>query len=304
MINFRYHLVSILAVFLAIAIGTVMGASFVGRGLIENLQGRIDRVEQTSDDVRADNARLESELAASDQYTEETAGYVVGRALTNVVAPVIATRGTDGDTVDAQVALLREAGARVPGIVWLEESWSLPDAETSRALREATGLTTRTRAALRTEATELLGRRLAEGPAPDRDLLADLESAGFVTLEAAGSGDAPVAADYAGGAARTLLVSGPDADVPDDVVTGVATGVSGASAPLAIGEVASTDTSQSARTAWIDVVVGESLRGRVSTIELALAQLGTGVTGNYGLGRDPVVPADVQTVPAVTPVAR
>src|SRR3954454_8987798 len=105
MINFRYHVVSILAVFLALAIGTVMGASFVGRGVIDNLQRRIDTVQGRVDAQRDENGRLQGENDRLNEYVEATQNFTVAHSLTGVRTNVVAERGTNIETVDAQVAL-------------------------------------------------------------------------------------------------------------------------------------------------------------------------------------------------------
>ena len=71
MIHFRFHIVSIIAVFLAIAIGTVMGATFVGRGVIDRLQNRIDKVEGDANgrQRRERGARRSDRRAASGTST-------------------------------------------------------------------------------------------------------------------------------------------------------------------------------------------------------------------------------------------
>jgi hypothetical protein len=143
MVNFRFHVVSIIAIFLAIAVGTVMGATFVGRGVVENLQNRIDAADKTSTDVRAKNEQLSGQADATARYIDETQGYAVGRSLAGVTVNMVAERGVDGATVDKQAQLLRQAGATVPGIVWLEERWKLNETAQLSALRDATGLTTR-----------------------------------------------------------------------------------------------------------------------------------------------------------------
>jgi len=62
MISFRFHVVSITAVFLAIAIGVVVGTTYVDGAVVDGLRNRIDSVEGNLDDRRAENDRLESEL--------------------------------------------------------------------------------------------------------------------------------------------------------------------------------------------------------------------------------------------------
>ena len=54
MVNLRYHIVSIVAVFLALGIGIVMGSTVVDRGIVDVLNRRVDGVEKTLKAVRAD----------------------------------------------------------------------------------------------------------------------------------------------------------------------------------------------------------------------------------------------------------
>ena len=50
MISFRYHIVTIIAVFLALAIGLLGGAAFVQPALQEQLQEQTDRLRNDLDD--------------------------------------------------------------------------------------------------------------------------------------------------------------------------------------------------------------------------------------------------------------
>ena len=49
MINLRYHIVSITAVFLALGIGVVMGTSFLGKATVDQLKTQISRAESRID---------------------------------------------------------------------------------------------------------------------------------------------------------------------------------------------------------------------------------------------------------------
>ena len=53
MISFRFHVVSLTAVFLAIAIGVIVGTTYVDRAVVENLEHRIDTVSENLDERRA-----------------------------------------------------------------------------------------------------------------------------------------------------------------------------------------------------------------------------------------------------------
>ena len=319
MINFRYHVVSILAVFLALAIGTVMGASFVGRGLIDNLQTRITEVSQRADETKTKNEGLQGEADKFNAYIKETAPFAVARSLTGVRMNLVAERGVDGGVVDAQATLLRQGAGTVPGVIWLEDRWKLDTAQDASALRTATGLTNKERPALRAAAAQLLGRRLGATPtatvppAPPvttDDVLAQLADAKFVTLSGAAGSATPVATDFVGPASRVLELGGPGHAVPADVVPGVAGGVLDGGGSTAVGQVFVASEATPERGAWIDAIANQDgLRGKISTIDdverlegrvgatLALSELGLGSVGNYGLGRERAVPEKVSTVP-------
>ena len=311
MINFRYHVVSILAVFLALAIGTVMGASFVGRGVIDRLQTQIDDVRGNANKEHDDNERLQGENDRLNAYVKATQNFAVARALVGVRVNVVVERGTEGSTVDEQVALLRQAGASVPGVVWLEDAWALDTADSPKALRDATGLTNRSKPALRTAAARLLGQRLAASAPVTDDVLTKLVDAKFVTLAGASGSPNPSATDFVGALTRVLEIGGPGHGVPIDVVPAVAAGALDASAAVAVGEAFVASDQGPDRSAWIDAIAdADGLRDRISTIDdvelvegrvgatLALSELGLGTVGNYGIGRDRAVPEKLPTVPS------
>jgi Copper transport outer membrane protein, MctB len=311
MIHFRFHVVSIIAIFLAIAIGTVMGATFVGRGVIDNLQTRIDKVQSNADDEHAQNSALQSQINDANKYIDESAGLTVDRTLSGVRIELIAERGVDGGQVDAQATLLRTAGATVPGIVWLEERWDLTTPEEAAALRTATGLANRSRSSLRSAAAQLLGQRLASPP-PIDDVLPKLADAKFVTLTGAAGSATPTFTDFAGEGARILVAGGPSSPVPVSTVTDLAGGAVGLGGPTAIGQVFATTDTVKDRAGWIDPIADtDELRNLVSTIDdldltsgrvaatLALAELASGAVGNYGLDRDRAIP-DLPVVTAPT----
>ena len=58
MINFRFHVVSLIAIFLALALGVVIGAGVIDRGVVDTLNNRLDRVEAKSDRIQSENNKL------------------------------------------------------------------------------------------------------------------------------------------------------------------------------------------------------------------------------------------------------
>ncbi|MSZ30566.1 MAG: copper transporter, partial [Actinobacteria bacterium] len=52
MINFRFHVVSIVAVFLSLALGIMIGSTVVDRAIVASLRNQIERVEANADAQR------------------------------------------------------------------------------------------------------------------------------------------------------------------------------------------------------------------------------------------------------------
>ncbi len=331
MINFRYHVVSILAVFLSLAIGTVMGASFVGRGVIDRLNDRINTVRTNTKEIKAANEKLQSDVDKLRAYRDQTASFTVGRSLTGLRVNLVAERGVDGGVVDAQAALLRDGGATVAGVIWLEDNWKMTTAADAAALRTATGLTTRGRAALRAGAAQLLGKRLGAAPepaadpaappttlgtapadpAPAKDLLTELATAEFITLGGVAGSPTPSASAFVAAASRVLALGGPGHDVPLDVVPAIAVGVESGGTPAVVAQAFTESETTPDRGSWIDAIAdSDALRGRVSTVDdvetvegrvgaaLALAELSLDTVGNYGMDRERAVPEKLPAVPS------
>lgn len=314
MINFRFHIASLIAVFLALALGVVMGSTVIDRAIVEGLRDRIDTVENGADAARAENAQLKTERDQLNTYVEQSAPWAVDNQLTDASVAIVAERGIDEEIVKAQAELLRQADGTVPGILWLEAPWNLGgDGATADALRTAIGSTTRQDRRLRAEAVAALSRRLAQGSATAAtpDLLDALAKAGFVTLEAVGDGDAS-AATFPGASVRALVLGGPGSSLTSRSTTRELTeGLVAASVLTAVGELDPEGADPPVeRGAWLSPIrTDEELSAVVSTIDdvdlvpgrvasaLALADLIRGVVGAYGIG------AGAQaTVPAAVPV--
>jgi hypothetical protein len=59
MISIRYHVFSLIAVFLALAIGLAAGSTVVKESIVDNLRDNQDRLESELDELQAANDELE-----------------------------------------------------------------------------------------------------------------------------------------------------------------------------------------------------------------------------------------------------
>lgn len=119
-VDLRYHLATIIAIFFALALGILIGAQLAAEGALTEEHARlVDQIEDSVDRVRAENRRLAEQLAdTADRLRAER------RAVDDLLADLVAGRlggvrvdlvATDGATDYAEriVRTLKHAGADV-----------------------------------------------------------------------------------------------------------------------------------------------------------------------------------------------
>src|SRR5215204_1650240 len=219
MINFRFHIVSLIAVFLALAVGVVFGATVVNSAIVDRLNDRIDTVEDNANKRKAESDELRSEVGQLQGYIDGTKDFAVSGRLDGIT---LATRGVDADSVKQTVELAQRAGARAPGIIWLEEKLTLSDADALKQLGELLGRSGQSAKATRDEAWNALASRVANGAgatANGGDLLTALADDGYISFEPVGDqGDNFSAASFTGGDVRVLLVDGSNGQIAGNEV--------------------------------------------------------------------------------------
>jgi len=119
LIDFRYHLVSIVAVFLALAIGLVIGSTALRGAVLSGLNRASAHEKAVNSALYAHNTQLKRQISADDAFaraaeTRLLDGLLVGERVVLVLAP-----GTDSSTVNGIAAALSQAGATVTGEVVL-----------------------------------------------------------------------------------------------------------------------------------------------------------------------------------------
>lgn len=248
MINFRFHLVSLIAVFLALALGVVVGSTVIDRAIVDGLEAQIDRVERNAERQRRENNDLRRRVERLEVFEEQATPFVLEDRLPDVPVVVFATRGLDEDAVRSLVASMRRAGATAPAIIWLEPSWALADAEPRQALRELFDRPDGDGDVLRRTAVTAIARRIqvdggieatstttettsptvgedvvqatttTSAPVlPETDVFETLEEAGLIEFDQAGGAEFD-RATYPGPGARVVMVSGPAARISADVL--------------------------------------------------------------------------------------
>ncbi|BAW93322.1 hypothetical protein CHIBA101_1470 [Actinomyces sp. Chiba101] len=133
MIDFRYHLVSLISVFLALAVGIVLGAGPLQNSLGDALH---NQVESLREDRNATHAQLETASAAlndRDAYiTAAAEGFLPGM-LSGRSAAVVALPDAQDEDVELVISQIETAGGKTAGRVTLTSVWTDPSRESFRS---------------------------------------------------------------------------------------------------------------------------------------------------------------------------
>lgn len=132
MIDFRYHIVSLISVFLALAVGIILGAGPLKETLGDQLTGQVEQLRTEKDAIRTD---YEAETAARkdlEDYVSATSKRVVQNTLADRRIAVIQLGDTPDSLFDGVKTQLEDSGALVTARVTLDPSWTSPDQADSR----------------------------------------------------------------------------------------------------------------------------------------------------------------------------
>jgi hypothetical protein len=320
-IDFRYHLVSLVSVFMALAIGVVLGAGPLQGSIGDQLSSQVDDLVRDKADLQQAVENRDDQISDRDTFiaavgADLTAGRLAGREVV-----LVTLVGADSGAVEALADQLEQAGAAVTGRVAVTPRWTDPE-----------------QAAFRQSLAAQLLPFLAPAQTPDPTAGADAELAAVlaaaVLTPAASDGTADGGSETGGEAAQaqTLLdgltggelvgVDGePQARADLAVVVGgnpqesvgaddpdwaraaagshlaLMAALDGSAGAVLAGPVGATQDDGVLRVLRGDALAGvvsgvdsaDTAMGRVTTV-LALAGEADGRSGQYGFGEDAAAP--------------
>jgi hypothetical protein len=139
LIDFRYHLVSIIAVFLALAVGIAVGAEAVSPKVANSLNKEAHNAEKRNAVLGAQNNQLKRQITADGVFAQAAEGYLLKDLLTGERVVLVTAPGADGATVSGITSALTRSGAVVTGTVGLSPRYFDTDAATEQTLTTAAG---------------------------------------------------------------------------------------------------------------------------------------------------------------------
>ena len=304
MVNFRFHLVSLTAVFLALAAGITIGAGVVDRATVDQIERRLSDVDARRQETNQENEQLRSDLSRWRDFGSELGDRPVQGRLNGVTVFAIATTGVDRAHLDALRTSITAAGATLDGTMLFTGKWALEGDEDVEQLAGVLDLPpTSEPGDLRSTAVAAITRAWTNGDGGP--LVAALVERGFLEFEP-GPVEAVAPAELPRQGSSFVVLSGDAADVApatlaQPIVAGLVEGdlrvlavqpqrprddgaeEAGEERPPEFVLALRAEGSLSGRISTVDNV--DDYRGRTAAV-LALADLQSDRRGHYGFGPD------------------
>jgi hypothetical protein len=131
-IDFRYHIVSLISVFLALAVGIALGAGPLKETIGDTLTGQVEQLRAEKDALRADLDSTSGELQDTETYIDAAGPQLLDGTLPQRRVAVVALGEVDESVRTAIDARLGQSGATVTAHVTLTDAWMDPDARSFR----------------------------------------------------------------------------------------------------------------------------------------------------------------------------
>lgn len=180
-ISFRYHLLSIVAVFLALGLGVVAGTTVIDQGLVNRLQQQTTNANRSAELARERAAASASGLSRATDFADQALPILTQGKLAGDRFVLVTDEGTATDVVGSVTKSVTAAGADVTAVISTTAAAAPRDPKSREALATLLGLSqTSSSEALTAEMAAQLASRLVDGVRGDQDLLYQLLEGGFL----------------------------------------------------------------------------------------------------------------------------
>jgi hypothetical protein len=329
MIDFRYHLVSIVAVFLALAIGIVLGSTELQGDTIDALRSSSNLLKSELNATSAQRDSYAQQLGTDQQFLQAAEPRLLANELPGDRIVIVAEPGASSTVISGIKQAAGLAGASVTGEVALQPAFNDQSGATQASLSglngtlastDPTTLATPTdqQTASQQQAAQLIGSAILAtttagetkglSAADAQTLLGAYAQAGYLTIISGAPYDRATLAVIV---TPATTPAGGQNDPANQVLLTVAQEFATASAAtVVVGSTAGSSASGSA----LSVLRSSSVSGQVSTVDnadttigqvstiWALAdQLGGGKADSYGISGASAVSPVPLPVPSATP---
>jgi hypothetical protein len=137
-IDFRYHLVSIVAVFLALAVGIVLGSTELRGAAFTALDRTSSALSAKLNAANSENNSLQQQASGDRAFAQAAEPILLGHLLDGKRAVIITAPGAPGGVVSGITTALGDAGATVSGQVALSTKFADTSGSTMELLNQLT----------------------------------------------------------------------------------------------------------------------------------------------------------------------
>ncbi len=126
MISFRYHLVSIVAVFLALALGIVVGTTALNGPITKDLRHQVDTLKSDRNSLSGQVKTLQDQVGNAEKFAAAYGPEIVNGSLTGQSVVIVGLPGAAGAVKDGLAKEVAVAGGKVTGRIQLTGDYTDP----------------------------------------------------------------------------------------------------------------------------------------------------------------------------------
>lgn len=124
MMDFRFHVVSLAAVFVALAVGVVLGSGPMRTALVGEISDEVERLEQELAQAEVEVQTAREQSVVGEEFVDQAAPLIIGDTLTDARVAVVLVADPAQENVDAQRDLVVQAGGTVVATADLSDAWT------------------------------------------------------------------------------------------------------------------------------------------------------------------------------------
>lgn len=127
MVDFRYHLVSLVSVFLALALGIILGAGPLQNSIGNTLQDQVTELRNSRNEARAQAQQVTEQRDAAEAALNVAGNQLISGTLAGRAVAIVAAPGTDAAAIDQAQAAIEAAGGAVTSKLILDSGFTSSD---------------------------------------------------------------------------------------------------------------------------------------------------------------------------------
>lgn len=124
MVDFRYHIVSLVAVFLALAVGIILGAGPLQNSIGDTLSGEVDSLREANGELKQVNEQLNNEQKQYTAAFEQLAPSLLAGTLNEQSVALITFADTSAGDIEKFQHQLALSGAKINGVFEIQKDWT------------------------------------------------------------------------------------------------------------------------------------------------------------------------------------